>query len=91
MPRATPETTTVSSKGQMVLPKSLRDRRNWGAGTRLVVEETEDGVMLRRAPAFARTDPEEVFATLRRDRPAVSLEEMEAAVLRQAQQGHDRD
>ena len=54
-------TTTVSSKGQVILPSALRQRRAWAAGTRLTVEETEDGVLLKPAPAFAETRPEDVF------------------------------
>ena len=37
-------TTTVSIKGQIILPKAIRQRRNWAPGTRLVVEETPNGV-----------------------------------------------
>jgi AbrB family looped-hinge helix DNA binding protein len=37
-------TTTVSTKGQVILPKAIRERRSWAAGTRLVVEETPEGV-----------------------------------------------
>ncbi|MFV0643715.1 MAG: AbrB/MazE/SpoVT family DNA-binding domain-containing protein, partial [Sphingomonadaceae bacterium] len=54
---AQPDTliTTVSTKGQVILPKAIRTHRKWDAGTRLVVEETPDGVLLKRAPAFAPT------------------------------------
>lgn len=31
--------TTVSTKGQVTLPSAIRKRRQWGAGTRLLVEE----------------------------------------------------
>jgi AbrB family looped-hinge helix DNA binding protein len=44
MPRSEKLTTTVSSKGQIILPKTIRQHRNWAPGTRLVVEETPDGV-----------------------------------------------
>ena len=37
-------TTIVSTKGQIILPKAIRLRRRWEAGTRLVVEDTHDGV-----------------------------------------------
>lgn len=85
-----PLTTTVSTKGQVILPKAVRERRGWNAGTRLLVEDTADGVLLRRAPAFTRTRPEEVFGMLpRRDAPA-SVEAMDAAVLREARR-HARD
>jgi len=40
-------TTIVSTKGQVILPKAIRDQRHWGAGTRLIVEETADGVLLK--------------------------------------------
>jgi AbrB family looped-hinge helix DNA binding protein len=53
-------TTTVSSKGQVILPKAIRDRRNWQAGTCLVVEDTPDGVLLKATPPFAPTRPEDV-------------------------------
>jgi AbrB family looped-hinge helix DNA binding protein len=29
-------TTVVSTKGQVILPKAIRQRRRWDAGTRLV-------------------------------------------------------
>ncbi len=48
-------TTRVSTKGQVILPKAVRQRRHWGPGTRLLVEETPDGVLLKAAPIFAPT------------------------------------
>jgi AbrB family looped-hinge helix DNA binding protein len=73
-------TTTVSTKGHIILPSSIRQRREWGAGTRLLVEETAEGVLLRPAPAFAATCPEDVFASLpSQGRPKI-LDEMEAGV-----------
>lgn len=33
-------TTIVSTKAQVILPSSIRRRREWKAGTRLTVEET---------------------------------------------------
>lgn len=77
-------TTTVSTKGQVILPKAVRERRDWNAGTRLLVEDTADGVLLRRAPAFAPTRAAEVFGMLPRRDAAKSVEEMDAAVLREA-------
>jgi AbrB family looped-hinge helix DNA binding protein len=76
---ATP-TTTVSTKGQVILPKAIRDRRNWPAGTRLVVEETPDGVLLKPAPVFAPTRPEDVAGMLAYRGPPKTLEEMDAAI-----------
>ncbi len=77
-------TTTVSTKGQVILPKAVRERRRWQAGTRLVVEDTEEGVLLKPAPFFAQTTPRQVFGSLpHRGRPK-TLEEMEAAIVQEA-------
>lgn len=50
MPQLESLVTTVSTKGQVILPKAVRQRRDWNAGTRLIVEETEDGILLRQPP-----------------------------------------
>ena len=78
-------TTKVSTKGQVILPKSVREHRRWKPGTRLVVEETEDGVLLRQAPLFPATTIDRAFGMLKRkgQRP-VSIEEMNEAVLAEA-------
>jgi AbrB family looped-hinge helix DNA binding protein len=73
-------TTVVSTKGQVILPKSIRQRRHWRPGTRLVVEDTRDGVLLKAAPVFAATRPEEVAGVLAYDGPAKTLGEMDAAI-----------
>lgn len=87
---AKPNTTTVSTKGQVILPGAIRRRRQWAAGTRLLVVDTAEGVLLKPAPAFADTRPDEVFASLpRRGRPK-TLEEMEKGVLAEARR-HARD
>ncbi|MET3583239.1 AbrB family looped-hinge helix DNA binding protein [Mesorhizobium robiniae] len=60
----------ISTEGQVALPSSIRKRRKWGAGTRLLVEDTPEGVLLKPAPAFTATRPEDVFGSLsHRGRP----------------------
>lgn len=89
---ATPKaTTTVSTKGQVILPKPIRQHRRWEAGTRLTVEDTADGVLLRQAPHFERTEPTDVFASLPRPAKPKTVEEMKAGVLAEAKRRHDRD
>lgn len=82
---------TVSTKGQVVLPNAIRRRRNWDAGTRLVVEDTPDGVLLKPAPAFAPTRPDAVFGMLPSAGAPKSLEEMDAGVLAEARRRHGWD
>ena len=89
---ATPEraTTTVSTKGQVILPKAIRERRQWRAGTRLLVEETPDGVLLKPAPLFAPTRPEDVAGMLAYKGPPKTLEEMDAAITAEVKRRHAR-
>jgi AbrB family looped-hinge helix DNA binding protein len=76
--------TVVSTKGQVILPKAVRQRRRWGAGTQLVVEETAEGVLLKQDSLFVPTRPEDVFASLPRpDRPR-TIDEMNAAITAEA-------
>ena len=75
-----PITTIVSTKGQVILPKAIRDQRRWPAGTRLTVEDTPEGVLLRAVPIFPETDLESVFGSLRSDKPALTVEDMNAVI-----------
>ncbi|HEX4504655.1 MAG TPA: AbrB family transcriptional regulator [Alphaproteobacteria bacterium] len=84
-------TTTVSTKGQIILPSAIRHRREWRAGTRLTVEDTSEGVLLKPAPAFAETRPEDVFGVLAYGGKPKTLEEMDASVLAEARRRHARD
>jgi AbrB family looped-hinge helix DNA binding protein len=40
-------TTKLSSKGQVVIPKSLRTAHRWKPGTEFIVEEQGDNIVLR--------------------------------------------
>ena len=77
-------TTVISTKGQVILPKTIRDQRHWPAGTRLTVEDTPDGVLLKATPAFTETKIEAVFGSMRHSGPALSLKDMEAAIAEEA-------
>jgi AbrB family looped-hinge helix DNA binding protein len=82
------QTTLLSSKGQIIIPKALRDARRWQAGTRLEVLETTDGMLLRPAMQGPKTALTTGLAAIRKriayPGPAISLEAMDAAVLREA-------
>jgi AbrB family looped-hinge helix DNA binding protein len=83
-------TTKVSTKGQVILPKVICERWQWDAGTRLVVEETAEGILLRPVSIFARTIPKEVFGSLPFAGRPKTIEEMCAGILAQARRRHDR-
>lgn len=76
--------TVVSTKGQIILPKAIRDRRRWAQGTRLTVEDTPDGVLLRATPLFPPTELDAVFGAMKHGGPALTLEDMDAAVAQEA-------
>ncbi len=76
--------TTVSTKGQVVIPREIRQHYGWGAGTQLEVEEFEDGVIFREIRAFPVTRIEDLIGCLDYSGPSKTLEEMEKAVARGA-------
>ena len=49
------ETTKLSSKGQLVLPKPLRESLGWRQGMEFSVEPNRDGVLLRPVRSFEAT------------------------------------
>lgn len=90
MSRPDKPTTTVSTKGQVILPKAIRRQRQWEAGTRLVVENTPDGVLLKPAPVFPETKSRDVFASLRYRGTPKSLKDMEAGIAAEARRRYAR-
>jgi AbrB family looped-hinge helix DNA binding protein len=84
-------TTTVSTKGQVILPKAIREQRHWPAGTELIVEDTPEGVLLKAKPAFAPTRPKDVFGSLPYKGAAKSIADMEAGIAAEAKRRHARN
>lgn len=58
--------TRLSAKGQVVIPKDVRDRLGWAQGNDLEVVETAGGVLLRRPPARGKLSVAEATAQLRK-------------------------
>lgn len=83
--------TRLSTKGQIVLPKEIRSRRGWEPGAELTIEETDDGVLLKRAARFAPTRIEDVYGCLHRPgMKSVSIEEMNEAIAAEVRRRHAR-
>ena len=74
------ETTRLSSKGQIILPKSVRDEHHWASGTDFTVENSGDGVLLRPIKIGQTTRLEDVIGSLRVEGASRSLDEMDAAI-----------
>ena len=85
-------TTRLSTKGQVILPASLRDKRGWRPGQVLEVEETPDGILLRAATPFPETARGAAFGILAPSpigRP-LTIEEMHEAIATEARARHAR-
>ena len=82
--------TVLSSKGQVIIPKTLRAARRWGPGTRLEVFDTPEGVLFRPVQHAAKGELASGLSAIRQRvayrGPVVSIADMDAAVLREAAQ-----
>ncbi len=81
-PASLPESKSrLSTKGQLVVPKEIRERHGWTAGVELVFEDLgSDRVVLRRLGDLPATRLEDLIGCTGYRGPAKSLEEMEAGV-----------
>jgi len=73
-------TTKLSSKGQVIIPKEIRNRHHWEAGQELQAIDTDDGILLRSTTPFPETSLKEVASCLSYSGKAKTLDEMEAAI-----------
>ncbi len=74
--------TRLSSKGQIVIPKSVREAHGWEEGTELTVENTSEGVLLKsnsRSP-FPKTTIDEVLGCANYKGPRRSLKDMKRGI-----------
>jgi AbrB family looped-hinge helix DNA binding protein len=74
------EITKLSSKGQIVLPKRLRESRNWQPGTKFAIEEGKEGLLLRPLLPFPPTRLEDVIGCLPYRGKPKTLRQMRKAV-----------
>jgi len=74
------ETTRLSSKGQIILPKSIRAAHHWNTGCEFAVEDMQDGILLRPLKPFAPTQLKDVYGCVTYTGKAKSLEDMEAGI-----------
>ncbi|MGF1538962.1 MAG: AbrB/MazE/SpoVT family DNA-binding domain-containing protein [Pleurocapsa sp.] len=74
------ETTRLSSKGQVIIPKTLRDAHHWLAGQELIAINTGDGILLKPKKPFRETKLENVAGYLQYEGKAKTLEKMDDAI-----------
>jgi AbrB family looped-hinge helix DNA binding protein len=76
--------TKLSAKGQVVIPKDVRDRLHWQQGQALEIVETSEGVLLKQPSLRPRISPEEALAKIRSivnyTGPIITIQEMNEAI-----------
>ena len=72
--------TRLSTKGQLIIPKEIRERHGWKVGTELAIEDTRDAVVVRQLGAVKPTKLRDVLGCLRFRGKPKSLAEMEEAI-----------
>ena len=72
--------TRLSSKGQIVLPKEIRERSGWRTGSEVSVEEVAGGVLLKLAAGPQDVSIDDLLGCVRYRGPRRSLKQMDAAI-----------
>lgn len=78
------ETTKLSSKGQVIIPKALRSSLHWKPGLELVVIDTGDGLLLKPKAPFAPCELADVFGLFKGKVAPKTDEEIQAALIHDA-------
>jgi len=72
--------TRLSSKGQVIIPKPLRNSYHWETGQELVVVDVGDGILLKPKTPFEKTSIKDVASCLRFKGKTRTLDDMEIAL-----------
>jgi len=81
--------TRLSSKGQVVIPKEIRERHGLRAGAELELVDRPNEIVLRKVARFAPTRIEDVAGCLKTNKRR-TLKEMDEGVMREATRVGDR-
>jgi AbrB family looped-hinge helix DNA binding protein len=69
-------TITLSSKGQIVIPKEIRDELHWDAGTQLTLVSGASGVTIKATPKKTGRRLEDLIGMLKHDGPPISTDDL---------------
>jgi len=78
--------TRLSTKGQLIIPKEIRERHGWRPGSQIEVEDHRDVVVLRPARGVPRVKLEDLVGCTGYEGPRLSLADMEEAIARGARE-----
>jgi AbrB family looped-hinge helix DNA binding protein len=74
------EITRLSSKGQIIIPKAVRENHFWKAGTRFLIEETQAGILLKPVSGFPETNLQHGLGCTHYQGPPKSLEDISRSI-----------
>ena len=74
------EVTKLSSKGQIIVPKLLRDIYHWQPGQEFVVMDTEEGILLKPKQVFEPTKLEDANNRPPYQGEPKTVEQMDSAI-----------
>lgn len=72
--------TSISDKGQVIIPEHICETKNWKPGEELLVTELDEGILLTPVSPFRPTTLDEVAGCLPYHGTPKTLEEMESAI-----------
>ena len=79
-----PTKTKLSTKGQVVLPKSIRASHRWKPGTEFIIEDLDEGILLKPKAGTKAGTWESIIGCVRYAGPRKSIKEMDDAVAAEA-------
>jgi len=72
----TTATATLSSKGQVVIPKEIRDELHWDTGTQIVLVSSASGVALKAVSKKTGRKFADLIGILKHEGPRLSIEDL---------------
>jgi AbrB family looped-hinge helix DNA binding protein len=82
--------TRLSTKGQLILPKAIRDKRGWKPGMELDIEDRPEGVLVKPVEAKKKFTIDHWGSVLKYKGPPHTIEEMDAAIVKEVRRRHAR-
>ncbi len=69
-------TVTLSTTGQVVIPKEIRDALHWETGAELTLTAVGNGILLKETPKKRGKRLEDLIGMLQHDGPPIPIEEL---------------
>lgn len=74
-------TATLSSKGQLVIPSEFRRKHHLKAGDSLIIEDSEDGIIIRKTEEIEKKHPiSSLFGSIGYSGKPKSIDDMENGI-----------